>query len=40
MFLSGKIEQGQEEEVDAHAGQVVLELGCLAHILGIAKSDG
>ncbi len=40
MFLSGKIEQGQEEEVDGHAGEMVLELGRLAHILGIAKSDG
>lgn len=39
-LLPSKIEQGQEEEVDAHAGQVVLELGRLAHILGIAKSDG
>ena len=39
MFLSGKIEQGQEEEVDAHASQVVFELGRLAHILGIAEGD-
>lgn len=39
-LLPSKIEQGQEEEVDAHAGEMVLELGCLAHILGIAKGDG
>ena len=39
MLLSGKVEQGQEKEVDGHAGQVVLELGCLAHILGIAEGD-
>ena len=38
-LLSGKIKQGQEEEVDGHAGQVVLELGCLAHVLGIAQGN-
>ena len=38
-LLSGKVEQGQEEEVDGHAGQVVLELGCLAHVLGIAQGN-
>ena len=39
-LLSGKVEQGQEEEVDGHAGQVVLELGSLAHVLGIAQGNG
>jgi hypothetical protein len=34
-----KVQQGQEKEMDAHAGQVVLELGRLAHILGIAEGD-
>ena len=38
-LLPSKIEQGQEEEVDAHASQVVFELGRLAHILGIAEGD-
>ena len=35
-----KVQQGQEKEVDGHAGEMVLELGRLAQILGIAKSDG
>ena len=35
-----KVQQGQEKEMDGHAGEMVLELGCLAHILGIAKGDG
>ena len=39
-LLPSKIEQGQEEEVDGHAGQVVLELGSLAHVLGIAQGNG
>ena len=35
-----KVQQGQEKEVDGHAGEMVLELGRLSHVLGIAQGNG